>query len=68
MFCETIHSSFPANFLIRTRFWVITNLHYLLICFVWYEGFVKLCSKLCAFVNTIIFSISCVNFIVYFRD
>lgn len=37
---------------------------YFLICFVWYEGFVKLCSKLCAFVNTImIFSILCVNFV-----
>lgn len=54
--------------LIRTRFGVIMNLHYFHICFVWYEGFVKLCSKLCVFVNTIIFWISCVNFVVYFGD
>lgn len=69
MFCESILTSLPTNFLVRTRIGVKMNLSYFLIYFVWYEGFVKLCSKLCAFVNIImVFSILCVNSIAFFGD
>lgn len=54
---------FPIYFLLTTRLGVELNLF----CFVQYEGSVKLCSKLCAFVNIImVFSILCVKFIVCF--
>lgn len=54
---------FPIYFLLTTRLGVELNLF----CFVQYEGSVKLCSKLCAFVNIImVFLILCVNFIVCF--